>query len=46
MNRRLENVPEHRRAIAQERLNKLISRSYREGEKGKRIAVPVCFVQF
>jgi hypothetical protein len=32
MHRRLENIPEHRRAIAEERLNKLISRSYQEAE--------------
>ena len=44
MNRRLENVPEHRRAIAEERLNKLISRSYQEGEKEERITVLVSLV--
>jgi len=36
MNRCLENVPEHRRAIVEERLNKLISRSCQEGEKEER----------
>jgi hypothetical protein len=44
MNRRLENIPEHRRAIAEERLNKLISRSYQEGEKEERITVLVSLV--
>ena len=44
MNRRLENVPEHRRAIIEERLNKLISRSYQEGEKEERITVLVSLV--
>lgn len=44
MNRRLENVPEHRRAIVEERLNKLISRSYQEGEKEERITVLVSLV--
>jgi hypothetical protein len=37
MKRRLESVPENRRAIAEERLEKLISRSYQEGEKEERI---------
>ena len=44
MNRRLENVPEHRRAIVEERLNKLIFRSYQEGEKEERITVLVSLV--
>jgi hypothetical protein len=44
MNRRLENIPEHRRAIAEDRLNKLISRSYQEGEKEERITVLVNLV--
>ncbi len=44
MNRRLENVPEHRRGIIEERLNKLISRSYQEGEKEERITVLVSLV--
>ena len=35
------NVPEHRRAIVEERLNKLISRSYQEGEKEERISSPL-----
>lgn len=39
MQRRLESVPEHRREIVQERLEKLISRSYQEGEKEERITV-------
>ena len=41
MNRRLENVPEHRRAIVEDRLSKLISRSYQEGEKEERISYPL-----
>jgi hypothetical protein len=44
MKRRLENVPEHRRSIVEERLNKLISRSYQEGEKEERITVLVSLV--
>lgn len=39
MKRRLESVPEHRRDIVEERLEKLISRSYQEGEKEERITV-------
>jgi hypothetical protein len=39
MKRRLESVPEHRRGIVQDRLEKLISRSYQEGEKEERIIV-------
>ncbi|MCK9589247.1 MAG: ATP-binding protein [Terrimicrobiaceae bacterium] len=39
MKRRLEAVPEHRRDIVEERLEKLISRSYQEGEKEERITV-------
>ncbi len=37
--RRLETVPEHRRPIIRERLEKLISRAYQEGEKEERIDV-------
>ena len=44
MKRRLQTVPEHRRAIAEERLEKLISRSYQEGEKEERITVLVDLV--
>ena len=44
MKRRLEAVPEHRRAIAEERLEKLISRSYQEGEKEERITVLIDLV--
>jgi hypothetical protein len=44
MKRRLENVPEHRRTIAEDRLHKLISRSYQEGEKEERIQVLVDLV--
>ncbi|MBK7999438.1 MAG: ATP-binding protein [Verrucomicrobia bacterium] len=44
MKRRLENVPEHRREIVEERLNKLISRSYQEGEKEERITVLISLV--
>lgn len=39
MKRRLESVPEHRRDIVEERLEKLISRSNQEGEKEERITV-------
>lgn len=44
MKRRLESVPEHRREIVEERLEKLISRSYQEGEKEERITVLVDLV--
>jgi len=44
MKRRLETVPEHRRAIVEDRLEKLISRSYQEGEKEERITVLVGLV--
>jgi hypothetical protein len=44
MKRRLEGVPEHRRDIVEERLERLISRSYQEGEKEERITVLVNLV--
>jgi len=44
MKRRLEAVPEHRRAIAEEKLEKLISRSYQEGAKEERITVLINLV--
>jgi hypothetical protein len=44
MTRRLEAVPEHRRAIAEDRLEKLISRSYQEGEKEERITILINLV--
>lgn len=44
MNRRLETVPGHRRTIIEERLNRLIQRSYQEGEKEERISVLVDLV--
>jgi hypothetical protein len=44
MKRRLETVPEHRRTIVEERLEKLISRSYQEGDKEERITVLVGLV--
>jgi len=44
MKRRLESVPEHRRAIAEEKLERLISRSYQEGEKEERITVLINLV--
>jgi hypothetical protein len=44
MKRRLETVPEHRRSIVEDRLQKLISRSYQEGEKEERITVLVGLV--
>ena len=37
MKQRLESVPEHRRAIAEERLTRLMQRSFQEGEKMERI---------
>lgn len=39
INRRLEKMPEHRRAIVHDRLQRLISRSYQDGEKEERIEV-------
>ena len=44
LNNRLENVPEHRRGIIEKRLEKLISRSYQEGEKEERIVTLVGLV--
>lgn len=44
MKRRLEAVPEHRRAIAEEKLERLISRSYQEGEKEERITTLINLV--
>jgi hypothetical protein len=44
MKRRLETVPEYRRSIVEDRLEKLISRSYQEGEKEERITVLVGLV--
>jgi len=44
MKRRLETVPEYRRTIVEDRLEKLISRSYQEGEKEERITVLVGLV--
>ena len=44
MKRRLEAVPEHRRAIAEDKLERLISRSYQEGEKEERIAILINLV--
>jgi hypothetical protein len=44
MKRRLETVPAHRRSIVEDRLEKLISRSYQEGEKEERITVLVGLV--
>ncbi|HYG35486.1 MAG TPA: ATP-binding protein [Clostridia bacterium] len=44
MKRRLEAVPEHRREIVEERLTRLISRSYQEGEKEERIDVLIDLV--
>ena len=44
MKRRLQAVPEHRRSIVEDRLQKLISRSYQEGEKEERITVLVDLV--
>ena len=44
MRRRLETVPEHRRSIVEDRLEKLISRSYQEGEKEERITILVGLV--
>lgn len=44
MKRRLESVPEERRAIVEEKLERLISRSYQEGEKEERITVLINLV--
>lgn len=44
MKRRLESVPEHRREIVEDRLERLISRSYQEGEKEERITTLVNLV--
>jgi len=44
MDRRLVGVPEHRRAIVEERMNRLISRAYQEGEKEERISALVDLV--
>lgn len=44
VNRRLESVPGHRRRIVEDRLNRLITRSYQEGEKEERISVLVDLV--
>lgn len=44
MNRRLESVPGHRRAIIEDRLQRLIYRSYQEGEKEERIGILVDLV--
>jgi hypothetical protein len=44
MNRRLETIPGHRRAIVEDRLEKLISRSYQEGEREERITVLINLV--
>jgi hypothetical protein len=44
MERRLVNVPEHRRGIIEQRMNRLISRAYQEGEKEERISTLVDLV--
>lgn len=44
MKRRLETVPEHRRGIVEDRLERLISRSYQEGEKEERITILINLV--
>ena len=44
LNKRLETVPEFRRGIAQARLERLIQRSYQEGESPERIEVLVNLV--
>ncbi len=44
MNRRLESVPEHRRSIAEERITRLMQRSFQEGEKLERIEALVALV--
>jgi hypothetical protein len=44
MERRLVNVPEYRRGIIEQRMNRLISRAYQEGEKEERISTLVDLV--
>ena len=44
MDRRLVSVPEHRRGIVEQRMNRLISRAYQEGEKEERISTLVDLV--
>lgn len=44
MDRRLVNVPEHRREIIEQQMNRLISRAYQEGEKEERISTLVDLV--
>jgi Histidine kinase-, DNA gyrase B-, and HSP90-like ATPase len=44
MERRLVNVPEHRRGIIEQRMNRLISRAYQEGEKDEHIGTLVDLV--
>ena len=44
LKQRLENVPEHRRAIAEERITRLMQRSFQEGEKFERIEALVALV--
>lgn len=44
MKQRLENVPGHRRSIAEERITRLMQRSFQEGEKLERIEALVALV--
>ena len=44
MERRLVDVPEHRRGIIEQKMNRLISRAYQEGEKEERIGTLVDLV--
>lgn len=44
VDRRLLSVPEHRRAIIEQRMSRLISRAYQEGEKDERIGTLVDLV--
>ena len=44
MKQRLESVPEHRRSIAEERITRLMQRSFQEGEKLERIEALVALV--
>jgi hypothetical protein len=44
MKQRLEGVPEHRRSIAEERITRLMQRSFQEGEKLERIEALVALV--
>jgi hypothetical protein len=44
MKQRLESVPEHRRTIAEERITRLMQRSFQEGEKLERIEALVALV--